>query len=93
MENENNDTSVLTKPNHYPFVSHNEQVHFIIDNGIKVRENESLRYINLAQKNHSIIEFYGIKYYIPMCDIESDYYNVFQFLIKNYKQDYNKIAS
>ena len=63
------------------YVSHEALVNFIIDYGIKVKENESDQYKKFMFSYHICIEFYGIKYYIPFYNFNQKERRIFDHLM------------
>lgn len=73
----------LLNNNHKNLISHESIVAFIIDYGIKIQEDETHNRLRLMLTNHKIIEFYGVKYFIPMFKFNFREEKVFKYLIEN----------
>jgi hypothetical protein len=65
------------------YISHESKVSFIIDYGIKILKDESETRIKLMLANHRIIEFYGVRYFVPLFRYNYREEKIFNHFIEN----------
>lgn len=65
-------------------VGFGELVSFIIDYGVKFQEEETEEFNEYMLEHHKTIEFYGVKYHLPLHNFNDKEQKIFDYLIENY---------
>jgi hypothetical protein len=65
-------------------IAHQSAVNFIIDYGIKVENDYHNEYLILKHGYYKTIQFYGIKYYLPLYNFPEEQQKILDYLIENH---------